>query len=355
MTDVVLVTGSFTPREGGAERQLRAVLSDLANRGTSVAVVTQVMAGRTLKRAEVIEGIRVYRVGSRTAFRFVPSVAHVLFLLCAVVVAVWLRPSVVVSLQMGAASIAAALAAKIVRVPHFLRLTGGGSEAFRSEPLARAATFSGRLTTRLYASPTTTILAPARHLLADLAEAFPGLKCSLQFIPNGVAVPTGPVNKTMDVIWYSRAGSQQSAHRFEQIVDLLPEVSFSVIGRYEPVVLRKNVTALGWQTAPEEIIGRHRVILNTSSSEGMPNTILQGLAWGCRVVAFDNAGTRELAAEYPGAVELVNPGDDCGAAAAVSAALAQPGAPRLSPVTSSEEALQLWEEMLLNKEVVTWP
>ncbi len=352
---MVLVTGSFSPREGGAERQLRSVLADLARQGATVAVVTQVMASRKLKRVETIEGIRVYRVGSRWAFRFLPPIAHVVFLVCALLVALWLRPSALVSLQMGAASIAAALAARICGARHYLRLTGGGSEKFRSEPMARAAKRSGRIATRLYSTPNTTVLAPARHLLADFAEAFPDMKCSTRFIPNGVSLPSGTVAKTADVIWYSRAGSQQSADQFEHIVDLLPDVSFTVIGRYEPAHLRKNVLALGWQESPESVIGRHRVIVNTSPAEGMPNTILQALAWGCRAVAFDNAGTKELAAAYPEAVSLVNPGDYRAAAAAVSRALAEKAAPATPEVVSSEQARKIWQEMLLNKEEVLCP
>lgn len=341
MTDVVLVSCSFYPREGGAERQLRSILAQLVKDGFSVAVVTQVIPGMVPDPSGFVDGVRIYRVGSVLAFRKAPRLAGVLFILAALLRTLRMRPTLVLSLQMGTASAAAVSAARILRIPHVLRLTGGGSTRYRSEPVARAASRVGRTWSRLFSRSRTVIAAPALHLLADFSLSFPGSPCETRYLPNGVLLPAEQPEKLDDVVWYGRSGSEQSSSSLLEVADRLQNVEFSVIGQlaFDPVP--NNVSLLGWQAEPEAVIGRHRVLLNTSLNEGMPNTVLQAIAWGTYVVGFDNPGMREVQARYPESVALVSPDDYPAAASAVKDALGR-GRPPEYEVPSDRDVKELW-------------
>lgn len=174
----VMVSGSFWPREGGAERQLREILALLSDQGADAAVVSQVLEGSPRREFAPGAKIAIHRVGSRTAFAIAPRFGHALFVLAATWRALRLRPDVLVSLQFGAATVAASMAARILRIRHIIRLTGGGSATFRSEAEARASTPIGRILVRIGAGGTQkTIVAPAQHLLDDLQEFFPHSTC----------------------------------------------------------------------------------------------------------------------------------------------------------------------------------
>lgn len=345
-TDVVLVAGSFHPREGGAERQMRALLSELSSDGYRVLVVTQVLEGEP-RRARV-DGVNVTRVGSRWLFRRAPRLAQVHFVAAAFVTALRNRPERLLSLQMGTASASAALAARTLQVPHVLRLTGGGTPTFASEPLRRSSTRIGRLWCRLFDRPKTTVVAPARHLLDNYRESFPRFENDLVHIINGVSETQFETDKTDDVIWYSRSGSVQSGASLASIAAGMPDVSFSVLGQ-GVVPSASNVHPLGWQFQPEPVIGRHRVLLNTSAQEGMPNTVLQALSQGVRVVGFQNAGMVEVQRMFPDGVTLVPVDDLAGAATAIRTALAStPLTPQQVPTLS--DVRRRWAELLIGKE-----
>jgi len=241
---------------------MRALLGDLARDGRRVVVVTQILESGP--RRAVVDGVRVVRVGSRWMFRHTPRLAQVHFIAAAFAAAVRHRPGRLLSLQMGTASAAAALAARVLGAPHVLRLTGGGTSAYASEPLRRAASLPGRLWCRLFDRSGTTIVAPARHLLEDFRTSFPRFHNSLEHIINGVTDPGPDVPKTDDVIWYARSGSEKSHASLARVAALLPDVSFSVLGQ-STVPDSSNITSLGWHTHPEPVIGRHRVLLNTSA------------------------------------------------------------------------------------------
>jgi len=342
-TTVLLIAGSFYPREGGAERQMRSLLASVRSENGSAAVITQVLTP-DIARRERVDNINIHRVGSGWAFRHAPRAAQIIFMGCAVVRAIRLNPRILVSLQMGTASASAAIAARLLRREHILRLTGGGTDRFCSEPVARAATPLGRTWSRLFARRSTTIVAPAHHLIRDFTNSFPTFDNPTKVITNGVVRPAEDILKSGEVIWYSRSGTERSQSTLAAIASLLPHVSFSVLGR-GGAPEGPNLFALGWQDKPEPVIGRHRVLLNTSPSEGMPNTVLQALAWGVRIVGYDNAGMREVASRYPDAVRLVPQGDTEAAAKAIETCLSSPPLAR-QEVISIDEVGEMWREIL---------
>ncbi|MFJ6112186.1 glycosyltransferase family 4 protein [Dietzia maris] len=110
------------------------------------------------------------------------------------------------------------------------------------------------------------------------------------------------------VAWYARRGSKLAQDDFEGAVRSLPEVDFVTFGEQRALGY-DNVTELGWVENPEEVLKDCKVILNTSPTEGMPNTTLLGLACGCAAVGVDNPAFRELAGAFAGRVSLYRGGD----------------------------------------------
>lgn len=340
---VLLVSGSFAPREGGAERQMREVLSTLADLGFSVGVLTQVLEGEPTS-AEFCVGGKVRRVGSLTAFKLFPRLGQVLFIADALYSAIRLRPDIVISLQMGTASFVAAVAARILRRPHVMRLTGGGTSQHRSEPIARSAHLIGRLWCSVFDRNETTVVAPANHLLEDYDTAFP--KCSSQRlrIPNGVR-PISSERVIKDVLWYSRSGSEISTRIAMAIAEATPTLKYSIIGRIPDVPVPSNMDVLGWCADPERVIAQHKVILNTSANEGMPNTVLQALASGARAVGFANAGMNEIMLRFPERVTVVQIGDVQAAALVLREAVSlEPPGP--ANVETTADVAKTWTSLI---------
>lgn len=345
MNRIVLVSGSFLPREGGAERQMRLVLAGLAGSGHRTHVVTQRIKGAP--PFEVVDSIEVHRVGSLMAFDLNSRLGMVAFLIAAIVKTLRLAPTHLVSLQMGSASFAAGIVSRVRGVSHIVRLTGGGSAHFRSEAFARKASTFGRLFTKLLIDrPRTVLVAPARHLLEDFAECFPSMRATQLVVPNGVelASAAGDEVTRQGVLWYARRGSERSVSTFRNLADECPDVMFKVIGTTIEN-LGPNVSSLGWVNQPMDVMWGSRVLLNTSQFEGSPNTVLQALAAGCRVVAQDNRGMREIQSNYPDAVRLYRPDNIREAVRLLRSALDEPS-PRPAAVVSAAQARRLWEELI---------
>lgn len=306
-TDVVLVSSSFWPREGGAERQLRQVLSAAEQAGLSCAVVTHALPNQS-RRAEV-NGIHVRRVGSAWLTSRFPRLGQILCTAAQARQVLRLRPRTAVTIQIGAASMAVALVRRMSQTRHIVRLTGGGTGKWRSEPWARRATRVGRLVVWAVARRGVVIISPARHLLVDLAEAFPRSAATARLIPNGVPDPGSPTDcdhARSGVVWYARGGSVRSGPAFLSIAEACSDLDILAIGQTGDLPDVPAVRRLGWVEDPYTVLQDCRVLLNTSPTEGMPNMALQALAAGLYVVGPSNAGLVELADTYPDHVKLVD-------------------------------------------------
>jgi glycosyltransferase involved in cell wall biosynthesis len=343
---VVLVIGSFTPREGGSERQLRQVLATLAGRGHRCAVVTQALPAQ--RRRTMVEGVRVLRVGSLTLFRRAPWSGHLAFTFSALAATLIARPSVVVSTQMGSASVVARTVSMLTGRPHILRLTGGGGGSVdRSEVDVRAASGRGRLLMRLAVGRRTMVVAPSAHLL-DPVERHLGLsRDRLRTIPNGVATAAATQERDLDVLWYYRGGQSKNVDAFVRLLELLPDVAFTVIGREVDARIAEapNVQCLGWVDRPEQVVARCGALVNTSPAEGSPNLCLQAVAAGTPVAGFAVSGMREFAQSHPAPVRLVPMGDLPALADAIRSLRSQRFEPETT-VPSIESASDEWTEVV---------
>jgi glycosyltransferase involved in cell wall biosynthesis len=309
---LLLIIGSFSPREGGAERQFRQLGGEFARRGASLTVVTQRLVGEP-KRAE-FEGCTVYRAGWNRVMRRYPRLGLMSFFLDGLLFAMRAeRPSGVISTQFGSASVLAAVVGRLRSLPRAVRLTGGGTGKLNySEVERRSASAVGRLLMRISLSRNAILVAPAKHL-TDEASGTLGLPAErLATIPNGVAMKAGFAGSESrsGVVWYGRVGLAKNTGDFLDAAAALPNVEFVALGRVQfQDEVPSNVRSLGWISDPEAILLSAQAVLSTSLSEGSPNLCLQGIAAGAFVVGYEIKGLIELRSNYPGSVYLVSPGD----------------------------------------------
>ena len=352
-TRCVLVCGSFMPREGGAERQMRSVLVRLDAEGVETTVVTQVLDGQPRGAMVPGTGVAIERVGSGFAFRRFPRIGQALFLMAALARVISLRPATVVSLQFGSASAAASLAARAVRSRHVVRLTGGGTSAHRSEPFVRASSRLGRLLVRLIsAGPDVVVVAPAQHLLDDFQEAFPQARVDMELVPNGVdPLGGGRLEDRLrrGVVWYARGGAEQSVAFFLSVAAGCPEVPFYVVGQPVDVDDVPNVQSSGWCEDVYPVLRRARILLNTSKTEGSPNMALQAISSGCHVLGAENAGISELVNRYPRHVHTYPWVAPDLVVCRILTRLHAQESPGMGVLPTSENVFTQWHELLLER------
>lgn len=344
---VCLVVALFAPVEGGAERQLRQVFDRLAAEWNHpVTVLTRALPGEPV--VERKGALEVHRIGP-PSWRDDPSATA----LPRVALAFGselrrLRPCLVVSSMLTLETAVAGIHARRHGIPHIVRLSGGSRQVAPGEWSARVAPGSGtmRLMNACLRAGSTHVAAPTRELLDETFDARPFRGCAGHVLPNGVEIlePTKRDGAGADVVWYGRDAAVKNKAAFIQLAQSMPEVSFTALGGAALPSL-ENVTDVGWTSAPENYVAGVRVLVATSRFEGSPNFVLQGLALGLRVVAFDIPALRSVERQFPQHCRLV-PMDDLPALRnAVTESLAQP---RLPParVTSLDDAARRWHSFL---------
>ena len=227
----------------------------------------------------------------------------------------------VVGIQTGASSAAAALAVRGLRPspPLVVRLTGVVPEGTDLE--VQGQSLPRRSVGELVLRSAAVVVAPARYLL-DHAGPFQDLVDRRgRIIPNGAdpaAVPA--VAPDPRPRWCGSAASvpPKGLDDFVALAARCPDLQFVAVGP-DPERARglANLRATGWVHDPgSELVGA-RLLVSTSRHEGSPNAALEALASGLPVVAFDNAAYRELHEGVGDAVALVPMGDVAALEAAV--------------------------------------
>ena len=338
---VVLSSDSYFPLEGGAERQLRHVLERLPEPWEPV-VVARGLAGEP---DGVVRGhVRVVRVGPAAggrlgALRYAAAARRVI---------VRERPDVVVGIQTGASSAAAALAVRRLRPspPLVVRLTGVVPEGTDLE--VQGQSLPRRSVGELVLRSAAVVVAPARYLL-DHAGPFQDLVDRRgRIVPNGADAATVPADdpgRTPTVVWIGRDVPPKGLDDFISLAARCPDLQFVAIGP-DPERARglANLRATGWVLDPGAELAGAGLLVSTSRHEGSPNAALEALATGLPVVAFDNAAYRELHEGVGDAVALVPLGDAAALEAAVRAALREP--PTVPPIPTVGDAVAEWARLL---------
>ena len=338
---VTLVISSFAPLEGGAERQLRLVFSRLVALGDTVTVVTLRQPG-CLSR-EMLSGMTVIRRGVSTRSKL-RRVTNALRMILAVSRS---NPDVIVSSQLGAATLSAFASSRINHVPHVIRLAGGS--AIGPEAFARSQSFTQRLVLSRLVARAAFVVSPAAHLLSGSDPITSAFEPIASVIPNGVSMPSNRAEaegcSPVDVIWVGRNDPVKGVDDLLKIACRCPQLTFLALGLEPTISTPDNLECLGRVSNVADRMPGAKVFLTTSRFEGSPNAALEALAMGVPVIGYDIAGLQELEQRYGDAVTL-SPFGDLGALEAQLRKLVErPRKVNRQPPTVDDVA-PLWRNLL---------
>lgn len=339
---VVIVSSSYWPHEGGAERQLREVFSsDEVARELDVRVLTEPVPG--MPHRQVVDGLMVVRTPDPVPRLPRPNISFGFNSLTQL--ARW-KPDMVISSQLGAATLAAGIHARRTGIPHIVRIAGPRisdvGDGSYSEDLLHLGSRHGAALRWLLGNRRCRVVAPAKHMVASALAQFPELADRISYIPNGVTLKVEDISPTSkcDVIWHGRDDWFKNPEAFVSLVKSRPGYSFVALGRSELPAL-PNLTDAGWVDDPALFVAGARVALMTSRYEGSPNFALQALTLGVPVAGFRIAALEEFAEQYPDSIFLAERRDIESLGNAVDAACAR-GPSGRQPVVTLGESRTWW-------------
>ena len=177
MKGVVMVSASFFPYIGGAEKQALELSAELRRRGLDVVIATRRLPG--LAAQEEVQGVPVFRLACRgsdvvNAVTFMVSLANFL----------WRRRSTydVIHVHLaGSPALTAVVMGKLLGKRVFVKLGGG---AGIGELAVSARTLSGRLKIKALAWLKPQMLAVARELTGEARKYLGAVP--VYVLPNGV-------------------------------------------------------------------------------------------------------------------------------------------------------------------------
>lgn len=312
---VLLVNYEYPPLGGGAGTATAALARALVDLGCDVVVLTSRFRGQPGE--ETVDGYRVQRIRvmRRHADRCSPleMITFIVSSMAAVLRLQW-RPHVSIAF-FGIPGGPAAWLLRVVRgVPYIVSLRGGDVPGFTWAP-----------GTHIYHSMTAPVIRfiwrRARAVVAngtglrDLAQrAAPGL--SVPVIPNGVDTerhdPRGalpkPAGAPPRILLLGRLVHQKGGDTLLRALATMPEVPFELEfagdGPERPALdalartlgLADRVHFAGW--VPREELSRHYnaadVFAFPSRIEGMPNVVLEAMAYALPVIVTDVPGNSDL-------------------------------------------------------------
>ncbi len=307
---IAVITSSFWPLEGGAERQLRQVLQLIVDSDAAdVNIFTE--PNETPGETSAV---------NLNVFRPPPVMRKILgtkvsFALRSLLGLLGTKPDVVLSSQAGLASLVGAVYSRLFGVPLVIRLAGSGerrtiTDDIETYPLNEDTRY-GRLLASMISASQITITAPAQHILTTIAVDKPQLIDNMRVINNGVERRPVTPNSTLqspakwDCVWYGRDDWVKNPEALIELAVSCPQLTFAVIGNIQLPSLH-NLELLGWVDDPVNVICQSRIAVMTSRSEGSPNFALQALSVGVPVVGLRNPAMEELRTSYPEYVDLAD-------------------------------------------------
>ncbi|MBI5596316.1 MAG: glycosyltransferase family 4 protein [Elusimicrobia bacterium] len=339
---VVMLTASFHPHLGGAERQALALSKALARKGVPVRVLTRRLPG-TPARA-VVEGIPVRRLPAPGSGLLNSAV----FLLSSLAWLVLHAPefdAVHVHLA-GSPALAAALVGRLTGKAVVIKVGGGRGIG---EVAVSARSWPGRLKLALLALLEPRFVAVTEDLALELAEHSLG---PAQVVPNGVDIeafhPASPTERAElrarwglgegpAFLYMGRISVEKRLPAFaaafgRATAGVSPRPRLVAAGSGpEEAALREAARAAGvdllllpTQEDPPPLYRACDAFVLPSVSEGLSNALLEAMASGLAVVASRVGGTAEAVEDGVSGL-LFDPADAAAEEGAVRRLLAEPG------------------------------
>ncbi len=128
------------------------------------------------------------------------------------------------------------------------------------------------------------------------------LKKNINSVIIGNIVEPAPENllqeESKDIIWVASFFKKKGPDKLLEIVNMMPETTFTIVGRLgdstlrpllDEIIARNNVSYLGHLEYHEtqKEIAKHRIIINTSIAEGFSNVFLEAWSLGKPVVSLN--------------------------------------------------------------------
>lgn len=306
---------------GGSERQLVGLAIALAARGVDVCIVALRGGGPLTERVRSA-GIQLVELDALNGESYRSSSAR--RILRAPVLTTRLarhlgnrRPDALEA-WLPEAQIIALPVARAVGVPHRVM-------AMRSLALAAALDPASQSALRMAARSSTIAVGNCRAVIGDPGWPIQGLRTAV--IPNAVDLPAEPADPGVQPPRGIMVANllPYKGHRYllealarlsePPLVDLVGSgpladsirTSVDARGLHKVVRLHEGVTDVG------PFLQRAQFLVHTSTTEGLPNAVLEGMAYGLPVIAFDVGGVPDLVDE--GVTGRLIPVGDAGALA----------------------------------------
>ena len=330
---VVMVSASFHPVVGGAEKQALELSLALIARGHAVQVATRRLPG--LPARETVRGVPVSRLGRagrvgglRDALSFMASLSWFLF--------IRRREYSVIHVHLaGSPALAACVLGRLLGKAVFVKLGGG---AGIGELAASSRTIPGRLKLRVLAALKPQFLAVAKELAGEASKYLGAV--AVHVVPNGVdttrytpaasaeakdamRAALGWPKKGLVFLYVGRFSPEK---RLAPFVDAWADATHKARGTFffalvgggaeEPAIVssvrfaraQDRVKILAVREEVASIYAAADVFVLPSSSEGLSNALLEAMASGLAVLASRVGGTPDAVADGRSGL-LFSPGD----------------------------------------------
>lgn len=315
---VLMVSASFHPYVGGAEKQALELSAALRDRGLNVRVVTRRLPG--LPAREELRGVPVARLWCLGG-----GLLNALSFMASLLLHLWSQAPFYEAIHVhlaGSPALAASLAGRLLGKPVFVKLGGGRGIG---ELAASSASLSGRLKIKLLSWLKPRFVAVAREL-AQEAAAYLG-SVPLHILPNGVDTeryrPVAAAEKEamrrrlgwpsgLGFLYVGRISPEKRLPRFLEAwaeaaakAEVLSFAAF--VGEGPELRLLEEIARRGplrdrvYFHAPMEDIqaayAAAEVFVLPSVSEGLSNALLEAMASGLAILGSRVGGTAEAVEE----------------------------------------------------------